>query len=313
MKTKFAIQFSVFCILISILFGCAPIEEKNIQLYFVSADKKEIVSETRSVPAGTEEDLEKILAELLKGPQKAGLTRIIPTNTKVLSVRMQGTVAEINLSADFENGNTDARLLSRYTMIYTACAVPAVQKARLLVEGTPLTSLRDGSVLGALGTADVSLSDWHTETAQVMNLYFGSGRGSLLLSESRQFGLSQGERLEEAVIKELILGPKTEGLIPVLSPETVLLSAETREGICFVDFGENFLTENAGLPAQEMLAIYGVVNSLCTLPGVEKVRFFIEGETVESLGHYRLNRAFLENTALYEQPETERKNDEGNI
>ena len=274
------------------LCGCKAEETKDVTLYFVTADKKEIVSEVRAVPAENENLLRVTVESLLKGPEGAGLTRIIPVETTLLGVQMSGTVAEVNFSASFDTGSTDQRLLSRYTVIYTVCALPEVQKARLLVEGKPLTSLRNGEVLGALGAADVSLGKADTEAAEVVTLYFADETGETLLGEERQITLTAGQKMEMAMIEELIRGPRVKGNTPVLSPQTTVLSAETQDGVAFVNLGASFLTSNAGDAKRERMAVDAIVATLCELPHIEAVRFLVEGESVENFGAIPFNEKF---------------------
>ncbi len=290
---KIGILFLTFALLLG---GCRAEETKDVTLYFVTADKKEIVSERRAVHAENEDLLRAAVESLLKGPEGAGLTRIIPVETTLLSVQMSGTVAEVNFSASFDTGTIDQRLLSRYTVIYTACALPQVQKARLLVEGEPLTSLRNGEVLGALGAADVSLGKAETEAAEVVTLYFADEKGETLVAEERQITLTAGQKMEMAIMEELIRGPRVEGHTPVLVPQTEVLSVETQDGVTFVNLGASFLTLNAGDAKRERMAVDAIVNTLCRLPDVQEVRFLVEGETVETFGSLTFNEKFKKPT-----------------
>ena len=282
----------LFILCAALFCGCAKEEMPNASLYFVTADKKEIVSEPRVVAAEGSDLVHATVEALLKGPVGAGMTRIIPTETTLLGVEMVGTVAEVNFSAAFDTGSTEQRLLSRYTVIYTVCALPDVQKARLLVEGKPLTSLRDGTVLGALGAADVSGGDKLVEAAEVVTLYFMDEKSAALVPESRQIILSAGQNLETAAVQEIIRGPRTAGHLPALAPETVVLSVETQEKVCFVNLGANFLTVNA---SHAEMAVYAIVNTLCTFSQIEEVRFLVEGETVETFGNLPLSESFTAN------------------
>ncbi len=286
------------CALCLLLAGCTPGADAEVRLYFPDAAGEEIKEETRKVK--TEGSLlETAVRALLEGPEKAGNTRIIPAETTLLDVKTTGTVAEINLSAAFDTGTTQMRLLSRYTLIYTACSVPDVQKVKLLVEGKPLLSLKDGSVLGALGMADVSLAGPGSGEQMLLTLYFPDTSAAYLVPEPRQITLMEGETAERAIINEILRGPSSSHLAPALSEDTAVLSAETRAGICFVNMNEAFLRDNTGDKKKERAALYAVVNSLCALPEIQEVRFLVEGKTVESFGAYVLSDGLTEDETLY--------------
>ncbi len=283
---------------LTLLSGCTPSSKVHVKLYFASRDRQEILEEERAV-SPKDSILETAIRALLDGPGKPGRARVIPKDTVLLGIKMRGTVAEINLSAPFDSGTDADRLLSRYTVIYTACAVPEVQKVKLLVEGKALTSLRTGSLLEALGASDLTLSAPGGGTQSLLTLYFADESFRHLLPEIRQITLKEGQTEAEAVVEETLKGPTASHLRPTVSPDFPVLSAEVRAGVCFVNVSRAFLEENSKVPGRESLAIYSFVNALCTLPQITEVRFLCEGETAEEMGQLSLHRGFFENRALY--------------
>lgn len=293
MKKWFALLLSV-----CLLAGCTPQADCEVTLYFAEAGGSEIREETRAVHAEGS-ILETAIRALLDGPRTAGLTRVIPKDTQLLGVKMHGTVAEINLSAPFDEGPDDMRLLARYTVIYTACAVRDVNRVQLLVEGAPLTSLRNGERLGALGKSDLALSNPESGTETLLTLYFTDETATYLLPEARKVSLSEGQSAAEAIVTELVRGPASSHLFATLAPEVRVLSAEIRAGVCFVNLSHAFLEKNTGDTRKETLAVYSIVNSLSSLPEISEVRFLVEGQTVETFGHFEFSRGFTENRTLY--------------
>ncbi len=281
-----------------ILAGCSPKNTANVSLYFVSADGQEIKSETRAVSVDGSR-LEEAVKALLEGPEGAGLQRVIPEGTTLKSVKMMGTVAEIDLSAPFDTGDMHTRLLGRYTVIYTACAVEDVQKVKLLTDGKPLTSLKDGEPLGALGTADIAAAMPQSGAQVLLNLYFPDKSGKYLMPDSRKVTLEDGQTPEGAIVTEILRGPTATHLAPAVSEDTQVLSVETKSGVCFVNMDASFVKKNTGDAQKEKMAVYAIVNSLCTLPHVKEVRFLVDGMTVKSFGRLALGANLTENQTLY--------------
>ncbi len=293
-------KIRILCILLVLflLSGCTPKGNAEVRLYFADGSGLEIAEEIRKVQDDGNLP-ETAVRSLLEGPRERGLSPCIPVGTELLGLKMNGTVAEVNLSAPFDTGTDAERLLARYTVIYTVCAVPGVQKVKLLAEGAPLTSLRTGTPLGALGTADVSLAGPGGGTPLLATLYFADPTGTYLLPESRQITLAEGDTPERAIVTEVIRGPASSGLISTLSPATAVLSAETYSGTCFVNMNRAFLENGNGSDTQVSAAVYSIVNALCTVPEIESVRFLVEGETVEKLGSLALSDRLTENKSLY--------------
>ncbi len=119
-------------------------------------------------------------------------------------------------------------------------------------------------------------------------LYFGAAGAEHLQAEVRT--LRQGaEPVELVIVRELLLGPQTKGLVRTLPPEARLLSIQVTDGTAAVDFSRELQTKHWGGSAGELLTVYSVVNTLTEMPGIERVQFLIEGEKVESLaGHLEL-------------------------
>lgn len=291
-------KFILILLSVCLLSACSVKEKTEMTLYFPDRQSHTIAEETRTAKE-TGDLLEMTIRALLSGPGKANLYRAIPEGTSLLGIKTLGTVAEINLSSPFDTGKDADRLLARYTVIYTACTVPGVQKVKLLKDGAPLRSLSSGEVLGALGMADVSLSDPEGTAPQLLTLYFTDAAGAYLYPETRQVSLKESETPEEAILDALLRGPDQSQLYPAVHEDSALISVETRLGIAFVNFGKDFVKRNTGDRKKESIALYSIVNSLCSLPHIQEVRFLIEGQTEGAFGHFDFMRGFTENKSLY--------------
>ena len=84
--------------------------------------------------------------------------------------------------------------------------------------------------------------------------------------------------LEKLVVEQLIKGVDAdeEGAYAVLNPETEIVAVTVRDGVCYVNFNENFLTPTTNASAEVVL--YSITNSLVELSNVNKVQFFVNGE-----------------------------------
>ena len=66
-------------------------------------------------------------------------------------------------------------------------------------------------------------------------------------------------------------------MYPTINPNAKLVSISVKDGICYANFDENFLTQMYNVSTD--VAIYSVVNSLMELNNVNKVQISINGET----------------------------------
>ena len=292
----------IMCLILLASGGCSSSvdrDNKTCELYFLNSEETGMVTETRSIPEKTSSIVAFAVNELLKGPAEMENKMAIPEGTGILSVSVEDDIATINFTKKFDEGTNIKRLWSRYTLVCTVCSIEGIKKVRILTEGKGLIDLSTGEPLEALGKEDII-----TNSSQVHNnkttltLYFGDQNAMYLVAEARQVEIKEGEKTEKLVVKELLKGPVNEKLIALFDPEVKVLSTETKDGVCFVNFSEELATKPSGGSAEELLMVYSVVNSLCELENVEKVQFLIEGKKVESLAHMDMSEPFAANTEL---------------
>lgn len=299
MKKTFAVLLSVLILLA----GCAnkPDETINgtVDLYFLSADGNSMVVETVPVPDGTDDKLSFALEKLLEGPKDSQYKKALPDGVSYNSITLKNGIATIDLSPEFNNGSNVEQLWSRYTIINTACSVEGVEKALLLVDGNTINSLSTGQPLVAMGKEDIVTDNSQVSKDKVMlTLYFSDDNAMYLIPEVRYVSLKEGEKMSTLIVDELLKGPVNGSLLPTLDPEVKVLSTETKDGVCFVNFSSEFVSKAAGGSAGEMLAVYSIVNSLCELKEINKVQILSEGKKIEGYGQMDLSEPFEKNEDL---------------
>ena len=82
--------------------------------------------------------------------------------------------------------------------------------------------------------------------------------------------------MERLVMDQLIAGPNTDAAYPTINPDTGVISVTVRDGICYVDLDEKFVTEPYQVNSD--VVIYSIVNSLAELVEVNKVQISVNGK-----------------------------------
>lgn len=121
-----------------------------------------------------------------------------------------------------------------------------------------------------------------------VDLYFANTQAQLV-SEQRM--IPKTEDLPQASIRALIAGPKGSELIATLPKDTILKSITIKDGVAYVDFDSKLAKEVGAGSANEMLAVYAVVNTLSAQQGISEVMILLDGGKVETLsGHLDLSQ-----------------------
>jgi len=113
------------------------------------------------------------------------------------------------------------------------------------------------------------------ERTRKINLYFTNADNSKILSETREVTIENGQDIAEVAILELLKGPKSPEMKMAIPEGTKLLSIEHEGTMVTVNFSKEY--NNTG-SVGEIVARYSVVNTLCDLDNVRKVKILVEGK-----------------------------------
>lgn len=264
------------------------------ELYFFNSELTGIESETREIKYHDSQELaENVIEELSKGPKDRRLAGIIEKKAHLISITgvETGSVV-VNFSREFLSGNNTKDLLSVYAVVKSLCALRSISSVKVVIEGRDIYT-DDGSIIGYLSDRDINLpTDTYTSEMRDVILYFPSKDGSKLRREVRTIKVTDQQPIAQYIINELIKGPENESMTASLNSGTVLLSVETSDNICFVNFKANFLDKNSGSADKEKMTIYSIVDSLTELETIERVQFLMDGKKVSDFGNINIGSMF---------------------
>jgi len=84
------------------------------------------------------------------------------------------------------------------------------------------------------------------------------------------------------------------------SKDSEIYSVATRNGVCYLDFSKEFNLEH--LDIDDKVAIYSIVNSLCELSNVSRVKISVDGVSdIKFHENISLNQNFTRNLDLVEK------------
>ena len=266
----------------------------DASLYFYNEASTTIEAENRTIRYTTDEDLIKeIVRQLISGPNLAKHKCVIPKEARLISVENHddGRMS-VNFSGQFLTGDEKMDIQAVYSIVKSLCAVDGVQSVKVVVEGTDIV-LNDGSIVGFLTDRDINLStDTVSSEVRFVTLYFPVKNGVSLSREDRSIRVTDQQPVAQYIINELIKGPQNEDLTSSLNAKTTINSVEISNGICFVNFKDDFIDKNLGTPEQEKLTVFSIVDSLTELENIERVQFLIDGKRVDDFGNINISGIF---------------------
>ena len=299
MRKKRKISVILLCLFFILITGCRTntpvnvdntekINQKKASVYYINSDgnnliKKDIdISEVRK-----EEILSFLIDKMIENPDEEGMKSALRTGTKCIWIKNEGNIVSVNFSKEFYNDESIKDTLSMGAVVKTLCSLEKVQGVKIFIENNILKTKDNKEILK--DTDFVFDTDSLESDEDYITLYFSDENGENLISEVRKVTVPKGEVKEKLVVSELLKGPKELKNLQVIPSGTKILSVETTDEVCYVNFSKEIIEKHPGGTYAEIMTIYSIVNSLTELSNINKVQFLIDGEIREVFKHIMIN------------------------
>lgn len=299
-------------VLLSGMTGCAREEKEDsgLLLYYLNEDLSSLSTLSYQLEDGkSKDDLspQEMADDMLEqlATSSGDVRSIAPIqNFTVTGTTLQNGTLTVFLSSDYEELETVREILTRAALVNTLCQIDGVDSVSFLCGDHPLTN-EDGSVVTAMNS-DMFIFNSGKEIMNYekvrLHLYFANEDGDQLVDTYRNVVYNSNISMERLVVEQVLKGPNSDVVFPTLNPASKVLSVTTRDGVCYVNLDQAFLTEPYGVTSQ--VAIYSLVNSLTELSSVSAVQITIEGKTGKAFMDSSLSSAFERNLSVVRKNET---------
>lgn len=277
---------ALYCIFV--LVSCGEEEQmgENARIvYYVSNSETKVEQHAHEMTADTPEgQLQELLQCLATNPERPEYKAPLAMGFQLLESRLEGGTIQLDMDASYLELPAITEVLVRAAIVRTLTQLDDISFVGITVEGSQLYD-SVGSPVGWMNAEQFIDNDGNEintyELARV-RLYFAGEDGGNLISAYREKYYSTSMPLERFVVEELIAGPsgQVEGLYPSVNPNTKIVNVTTRDGICYVNLDDNFLTVVNNVPTE--VSVYAIVDSLVELSNINRVQILINGEVPES-------------------------------
>lgn len=285
-KSLCGLMLVVACLAVIVACGKAEGDGGDVyQVYYVSNSETKVEMHPHEMEAQTQEgQLGELIACLAKEPAKLEYKAPFSMGFQVLDVKLEDRKMSINVDSSYYNLPVTTEVLVRAAIVRTLTQLPEVGFVMMTVEGNPLYD-NNGSPVGLMNAEqfiDNDGNEINTYELVKIRLYFAGESGTDLIPSYLEKHYSTNTPLERFVVEQLIAGPggQSEGLYPSINPNTKIINVMTKDGICYVNLDEGFLTVVNNVSTD--VSVYSIVNSLAELSNINKVQILINGEQPSS-------------------------------
>lgn len=270
-----------------------PAPQGDFQLYFVTnagnSKGEDAIGECafdipESETMTTQELAQQLLEALLSPPDAPLLSSPFPNGTRLQELSISGKRALVNFNAAYSRLSGIDLSLADYCVVLTLTQLDGINAVTITANGYELP-YRKTQLLTA---ADPLLSSREDALRPItVQLYFLDTETGELRAQQQTLALYEGQTRVNALVDAMLAGPENDSALRCLLPaEFSVISSRIEEGICYLN-----LPSDVPLPAderEEQLMLDALVQSLCSLTGVEQVQLMLDGEIVETLGTVRI-------------------------
>lgn len=295
-------------IVLLLLFACSCKEnpeptlwEGDILVYYPDKSETELSQEWYETEQTDGNKLAKELLEKLRTPSEEDHISAIPESVNLPEVFIEASgLVTLLFDESYSSVSGIREVLMRAAIVKTLCQTEKIDSVEIYVAGQPLMNSQKMPV-GIMKEADfIDSTGPEANYYQYLyaKVYYANKEGTGLLASNLKIPYKGTEAEEKIVLQQLINGPITEDMQPVLSDKTKIRSVSTKDNVCTVDFSKEFLDKLSAV--SEEVVIYSVVNTLAELPGIYHVCFLVEGkqvklyETMDLTGVYERNLSVIE-------------------
>lgn len=221
---------------------------------------------------------QQLMDALLKGPKGESHYNPFPNGTAVRGIFFDEERATVQVDMSEQYGGLAGYDLTvaDSCIALTLCQLPGIEHVEVLVAGEPIP-YRDRQ---QIGQGDLLLSGAGEQPENfLMTLYFPNCTGGGLTVEHREVERND-RQAAEILMEELLRGPRDTENCAALPAGTQVLDMTIEDGVCRLDLSRAFLSRKD--PERGKADLYALVNSLCALNEINRVRIQVEGETPES-------------------------------
>ena len=279
------------------------VSENTIKVYYVNGNETGIVStdvELSSSMQDTEAVINELISLLKTMPVRLQYEAPISEDIELISHSIHDKVLTLNFNPKYLELGRTIEILDRAAVVRTFTQLDNVDYVSFQIDGSPLLD-HYGNVIGNM-SADTFIynvgNEINTYEKVELKLFFATSGGTRLIPVYRSVVYNSNISMERLAVEQIISGPNTNIAFATVSKESKLNSVNVKDGVCYLDFDNNFLTQPNKVSTE--VAIYSIVDTLTELPNVNKVVMSVNGTTPFNYMDYVISGPYERNLDIVE-------------
>ncbi len=277
----------------------------DVTFYYLNSSGTSISPELRTVRYSKDEELPvRVVSLLTKAPKTAGNTAIADKKTTLNSIKyVNDTDVTVDFSKEFITENASHNVLAAYAVTKTLCGLEGIERVKVTVCGADILA-PDGTVIDFTSSEQIKTdTEKSPESSVTTTLYYPINSRNAMRGEERELRADNKETMEVYILRELATGDVPDGTSRPVTDASAVLSATSKDGICYVNLSGGYFSKNKSASDKERLMIYAMVNSLTELDSVYEVQFLEDGKKISDFAGVDLSKPLGRDETLIDHGE----------
>ncbi len=276
-------------------------EDEGFKLYYINQEGTRLETVSYELESSeTDDRIQEIYKAMCE--DREDMVSVIPTGVKVISYSLSEEILTLNFGTYYSSMDSVTEIFLRSAVVLTLTQLEDISYVTFNINGQPLKDA-NGNTIGTMKASNFidkvgnTLNNYESTT---VTLYFANLKGNALRTEIRTGVYDSSKSLERYIVEQIIKGSASDGSYRTVSKQLEIRSINTNNGICYIDFSDEFLRGTSSV--KDEIMIYSIVNSLTELSYISKVQISVEGEVDVTLHNkISLNTLFLRDLSYMEK------------
>ena len=288
------------------LAGCSKkdiLDPDSFKLFYVNNSETGIVAveyEIQNNLSDMDAVIEELIGQLETLPERRQYEAPLTGDVNLIGYSLSDKLLTLNFDIQYMDIGRTIEVLDRAAVVRTFTQLEGVDYVSFQVEGNPLTD-HYGNIIGNM-SADTFIfnvgNEINTYEKIELKLFFANEQGTKLVPVYRSVVYNSNISMERLAVEQIIKGPNTDICYPTISKDAKINSVNVKDGVCYVDFDQAFLTQPYNVTAE--VALYSIVNTIVEFSDVNKVTFSVNGEASFTFMDFAITGPYERNLDLIE-------------
>lgn len=226
----------------------------------------------------TDQLIEEIMNQFMNLNEKK-VVSALPDKELFREYKLQNKILYLDFNQGYQTMGTIHETLCRGAFVMTFMQIDGIDSVTVTVNNQPLVD-KSGNPIQTQKESDfvdIIGKGLNSVTKVTITLYFSNQAGDALVKKTEEMSYDSSYTLERAVINQLIEGPEDNDCEPTLPSNLKVLGVSVKDGTCYVNFDQTFVTEK--MDTEAYIPVYSIVNSLVELSGIQRVQILVDGKS----------------------------------